>query len=192
MLAALWERLDGKPAALSLDGLSPEERSRAGAFGNERRLAQYLAGRRLLRQAAAALLDVDAAGLVLNAEGQPRCLNSPRPLWLSLSHSGPFVVAAASDEGPVGVDVEQREQSRDWAALAVGLGWSGADEAEGFLLRWTLKEAHFKAGLEHARYAWQAVDALAVISLVSVGAAEPRWLPTDRPNPFRRHACAAI
>jgi 4'-phosphopantetheinyl transferase len=182
MIAASWHRLDGTlpPAA----GLTPQEQARADGFGSARRRRQYLAGRQLLRQVAACVLNLEARQIALSAEGLPRCLNQAAPLWLSLSHSGPFVAAVASSQGPVGIDVEQRERQRDWAGLAAGLGWTGAEAArpEGFLLRWTLKEALFKAGMGAVETAWQAVSDGAVLTLVGHDSTALQWLSAEHPD----------
>ena len=182
MIAASWLHLGG--TAWEAEGLGAEEQARADGFGSLQRRRQYLAGHHLLRQVAAHLLDLEPGQVALSAEGLPRCVNQSAPLWLSLSHSGTVVVAAGCSLGPVGIDVEQRDQRRDWASLAEGLGWTAADAAspDGFLLRWTLKEALYKAGLDRAEAAWQGLSGEAVLTLVGPRGSELQWLSPEHPS----------
>ena len=120
-----------------------------------RRRDQYLAGRWLLRELCAAARGGLPGQWVLNAEGPPQArhprLASP---WLSLSHSGHWVVAALSARPGLGVDLEAWGQARDWTALKRLLdrwgvaprGLRGARGREAaFLGAWTRYEACYKA-----------------------------------------------
>src|SRR5882757_3852391 len=126
MLKAAWAGLEGFPPGVSLPfpawipaslidaALTPAEAARAQGFHRPERRRQYLIGHALLRLVAGAVLGIDPERISLPAEGRP-CLHSggaTKPLWLSLAHSGPYVAAIASDEGPVGVDVERTDQER--------------------------------------------------------------------------------
>ena len=90
-------------AALSMMGA--ERRSRIGDFPNEDDRKRSAAGELLLRQAAAARLGctVESAPLVWDENGKPGVEGDP--FYVSVSHSGPYVVAAAGDH-VLGVDVE--------------------------------------------------------------------------------------
>ena len=90
-------------AALSM--MDAERRSRIGDFPNEDDRKRSAAGELLLRQAAAARLGctVESAPLVWDENGKPGVEGDP--FYVSVSHSGPYVVAAAGDH-VLGVDVE--------------------------------------------------------------------------------------
>jgi hypothetical protein len=92
----------------------------------------------------------------LNAEGPPGARHPRRPPpWLSLSHSGDWVVAALSGRPGVGVDLETWGRRRDWAALKALLDrWGVAPDGPSrglagreasFLGAWTRYEACYKA-----------------------------------------------
>lgn len=79
--------------------------------------------------------------------GAPRlfCGGKPSDLSLSMAHSGPWIAVALGQGMKVGVDVERERGFRDVAALADYMGWSpGLDNANDFLIRWTLWEACVK------------------------------------------------
>jgi phosphopantetheinyl transferase len=92
----------------------------------------------------------------LNAEGPPLARH-PRKAspWLSLSHSGPWVVAALAGRPGVGVDLETWGRERNWRALKRlldrwGVAPSGprtgpAGREAAFLGAWTRYEACYKA-----------------------------------------------
>ena len=70
---------------------------------------------------------------------------------ISISHTGSFVAAAVSAIGPVGIDIERRDRSRDVVSLATAaFGRAEAAEvavegATAFYRIWTLREAISKA-----------------------------------------------
>lgn len=79
--------------------------------------------------------------------GAPRllCDGKRSNLDLSVSHSGRWVAVALGQDVKVGIDVEQDRDFRDVAALADYMGWSPrVDNANDFLIRWTLWEACVK------------------------------------------------
>jgi 4'-phosphopantetheinyl transferase len=190
MIKAAWTRLGGfapdqgppLPAFLT-----PGETARADRFRIPDRRRQYLAGHGLLRLLASQVLAMPPERIGLSAEGRPVFEASPFPIWLSLAHSGPFVAAIASDEGPVGVDIETLDQERDWANLARGMRWDAdaASDKRGFLERWTLREAEFKSGLPAgAGFARHAILPDFCITLVSATETKAEWLGPAAPGPF--------
>jgi 4'-phosphopantetheinyl transferase len=135
-----WARnLDDRAAALGV--LSPLERARYDASPSD----PFLLGRLVLRRLVGELTGVAPEDVPLAAvcpdcggpHGRPVVAGSA--LHVSLSHSAVAVVAAASWDGPVGVDVEPLEQSA--AALAA----VGSVAGEASLVRWTRVEAVLKA-----------------------------------------------
>ncbi|MEO1020383.1 MAG: 4'-phosphopantetheinyl transferase superfamily protein [Pseudomonadota bacterium] len=78
-------------------------------------------------------------------------LGSRSKVYLSFTHSGNHVAAAASVLGPIGIDIEQHRPGRDvcrLADMAFGLNEKTIVAAEGyssFYRFWTLREAVSKA-----------------------------------------------
>lgn len=132
--------------------LSPAEVRRAAGFGALGRRQQYLAGRWLLRQLCGLTVAGSPADWSLNAEGAPAARHKrgyPAP-FLSLAHSGNWVVGTAAADAVAGVDLERLGTQRDWAALLRRHGQRvpprrKAKEAA-FLRYWTAHEAAIKAG----------------------------------------------
>jgi len=114
--------------------LTPEEQARAERMLNPMRRAQFSAGHTLLNRIHA-------------RHGSPLCT--------SLSHSGPWIVAAVGRGGPVGVDVERLQPNRPLDHLSQRFfppeehAWLAefpeAERANLFYALWTAKEALFKA-----------------------------------------------
>jgi 4'-phosphopantetheinyl transferase len=120
--------------------LTPAERARIAVDPHPER---FLAGRMLLRELAAELTGRDPASTTVTA-ACPDCgleHGGPRVdgLFVSLSHAGEFVVAAASATGPVGVDAERRDGGADRVAALHDV--AGGDSLE----HWTRVEAVLKA-----------------------------------------------
>lgn len=80
-----------------------EERRRADGFGTERRKAEYLGWRHIVRRELGA--DV---GIGYTPEGAPTLLN--RPEHIGVSHSADFVAVIISDR-PCAVDIERLERN---------------------------------------------------------------------------------
>lgn len=128
--------------------VTAEDRARLTPAMVERRRAEYLAGRALLRHALADRTGRDASSftLTVTAAGKPECPGGPH---VSVSHSGSLVVCAVADV-PVGVDVETRPP-RDVEAVAeryftaAEARWVAADPPARFPMLWVLKEAYLKA-----------------------------------------------
>lgn len=79
--------------------------------------------------------------------GAPRllCDGKPSSLDLSVSHSGRWIAVALGQDVKVGIDVERERDFRDVSALAHYMGWGRrVDNANDFLIRWTLWEACVK------------------------------------------------
>ena len=135
-----WARaLDDRDEALAV--LSPAERCRYDASPSD----TFLLGRLLLRRLAGELIGVEPAAVGLVAvcpdcgghHGKPVIPGSA--LHVSLSHSAVAVVAAASWDAAVGVDIERLDQSAD---VLTAIGSVAGEES---LARWTRVEAVLKA-----------------------------------------------
>lgn len=128
--------------------VTAEDRARLTPAMVERRRAEHLAGRALLRHAIADSTGRAASSLPLTvtAAGKPECVGGPH---VSVSHSGSLVVCAVADV-PVGVDVETRpprdvEGVAERYFTAAEARWIAAEPAERFPMLWVLKEAYLKA-----------------------------------------------
>ena len=126
----------------------------ARAGKSQRQLRQTL-GNRCLLQALAAATSSDPAQWTLakDASNRPlgvRTTGDSIENCLSLSHSGPFVVAAASWHTCLGIDLEVKKD-RNFAGIGKFLDWPGrigantAIGADAFYFLWTLWEATIKA-----------------------------------------------
>lgn len=147
-----------QPAGLAW--LNAGERQRLQGFAHPRRAQVYLAGRWLLREA----LQAWGAPPSCEVDAQGRSHVPGRPgLWLSLSHSGPYLACAVADAA-VGLDLECLQPRRDLLGLAALMsgpaqcqrlaGLQGDAQLQCFYRDWTLKEAWLKRqglGLDLAR-----------------------------------------
>ena len=137
-----WQRpgLDASQRSTAMAMLSPAELSRAelSRAGGD----SIIQGRMLLRTLAGELLGLDPRAVPLSAtcadcggpHGQPRIPG----LSVSLSHCATAVVAVATAEGHVGVDVEPLEGSTERAAAIAEVAGVGG------IRRWTSVEAVLK------------------------------------------------
>jgi 4'-phosphopantetheinyl transferase len=108
--------------------LSVDEREREARILGERDRLLWASSRGALRQLLARYLDADPTDVVLTIEpdGKPRLKHEPldaRELHFNLSHSGELALYAFANDGPVGVDVEltqdtKQSRRRDHLALA--------------------------------------------------------------------------
>jgi 4'-phosphopantetheinyl transferase len=147
ILAVAYRKMPGKPAGATTTDYEAESRMR--------RRMQTDTTKSLLRD----LLTV-AAGTTLppltlarNCSGKPTLLsaNGPSKMRVSLSHCGSYALAAVTDLGEIGVDLEVRDPRRsifEIAAYAFGplerqTVASGGLRA--FYRIWTLREAYAKA-----------------------------------------------
>ena len=111
---------------------------------------------RLLAEAGARVLGVDAGELEISRDesGQPVARTASGPVWVSVSYGAAVVAVAASNCGPIGIDVEGPARP-GMARLAdrwfdpAEARWlrslPAADQPAAFLLLWTAKEALGKA-----------------------------------------------
>lgn len=130
--------------------VSPAEMQRAAEFAVERRRAEFLAGRSLLR----ALLETvtgkegRSRDIVTDANGKPRCVDGPA---ISIAHSDRLIVCAVALTGNIGVDVESAGRQRDSLKIAqryfteAETAWLAQDTERRFRMLWVLKEAWLKA-----------------------------------------------
>lgn len=163
-LALKWSLLGPLAGAVcdtAPDWLSPPERERLSGIRAERRRAQFVGGRWLLRMLLSECLGGDPQDWPLDAgqDGPPRLLapSTGAAAHLALSHSAD-VVACAVAAAPVGIDVEAPRRTRDLAALSALC----FDATEQSMLRvlagpaqetlfhelWTVKEAWLKSRAE--------------------------------------------
>ncbi|MFF4716258.1 4'-phosphopantetheinyl transferase family protein [Streptomyces eurythermus] len=151
--AGSWSVADG-PGLRVLLGREYERYRAAGHRPAAR--ARFAASRRLVKHAAAAVLDVpaDELDLARGPAGRPYLRGCDR-LGLSLSHTGDLLVLALSLYGPIGADAEPLGRSGCRVLLAqrvctaqelTDLRALPAHERGDAVLRlWTLKEAYTKA-----------------------------------------------
>jgi 4'-phosphopantetheinyl transferase len=147
------EALDELERRFSL--LTADERRRAGAL--EAHLARQRTRTRVaLRALLASRLGPDVAqgSFLLSPAGKPRLVGAT--LDFSVSHSGRFTLVALSPGGPVGADIETREQVNmhpdrlraiEAAALALApdMPLPALGDATRFVQAWTRLEALAKA-----------------------------------------------
>ncbi len=144
------DALDGRFALVTAD-----ERARASGL-ESLRAQQWTRTRVALRVLLASRLGLQAAqgSFALSAAGKPRLVEST--LGFSLSHSGRFALIALSGDGPVGVDIETRNQVNMHAdrlqaieqaamALAPDIALPGRDDVTRCVQAWTRLEALAKA-----------------------------------------------
>lgn len=145
----------------ALYGLLDEvERGRYTSYRRDVDKQRFLTGRSLIRAVAAAALDIAPGDVTLDSScfdcgkphGKPKVVGSS--LEVSISHSGDWVVLAATDGAPVGVDVEEVRAAGvdDLAGIsfspaeqAVFGTVSEADKRAAFFTYWARKEAVVKA-----------------------------------------------
>lgn len=132
--------------------LGASSQARLAQIDVDTRRQQFLLGRWLMAQAAGCTLEHIEEG-----SAYPAYIDKPD--WhASISHSGPYVALAFSDQTRFGLDIEYSVRERDWDALAKRAfsaneaTWIAAATAEQrearFQRIWTLREAAFKAGLQ--------------------------------------------
>ncbi len=141
----------------SLRELSADEEERARRWLREADRLRFRFGRLGLRKLLGFYLGREAAGISFRYSdmGRPELATSGPPLHFNLAHSGDLVLFAITVDGPIGIDVEKADPTRDWAGIAsryfapaerdflsqVPLG----KRLEAFLRLWTAKEAVLKA-----------------------------------------------
>lgn len=137
--------------------LGASELQRFEGFTRPLRRRQFLVGRVLLRQALGTLLGIPATDIALiERRGNAPQLDRPDSahIGFSISHSGPWVACAVSDECLLGLDIELVDSARDLHALAAqafepaDIAWLQArpesSRVKDFYDMWCAKEARIK------------------------------------------------
>lgn len=150
-----WRPVDTADATL----LTPTERNRRDRLHHHEDRAAYVAAHVLVRECAAALLEVDVA-TVLVEQRCPECggTDHGRPFLpahpgvaVSLSHTRSHVAAIAVRAAACGIDVEDPPGTGiPWSSLSPGeqAEIELADHPDlAFLALWTRREALVKAGI---------------------------------------------
>ncbi len=171
--------------------LSADERARAARFHFERDRTRYIAGRAQLRTLLASYVDAEPAELSFSygANGKP-ALPSPAP-YFNLSHSGALALLAVTPDAEVGVDVElydpefggQRIPERFFSPdeVAALRALPPEQQARGFLVLWTRKEAFIKARGDGLSLA---LDSFSVTLGEDRPRLRPHWLVSERAQPM--------
>ena len=136
--------------------LNTEELARYRRFIRSQRQRQFLIGRSLLRAALGKLCKVAPSDISLSE----RIANAPLLNWpttapfFSISHSGPWVACAVSQNFAVGLDIEVKNPIRDLDALAAHAfdetemaqfsQLVGDERLNFFYELWSHKEARYK------------------------------------------------
>lgn len=130
--------------------LSSTEIERADNLKVERRRQQYTCGRALLRTLLQHYTGQPAAThrLTTSDSGKPLCVDGPA---VSIAHTGDIVLCALTDQGDIGVDIEQIRQRKNLSAIssryfaADEVKWLTTQKDNRFYMLWVLKEAWLKA-----------------------------------------------
>lgn len=148
-------KLDAEIDSSNLHWLSDSELARYQAMTSAPRKNQFLSGHYLLRKMASRGFGNQPHDWTYYQDAENlrrlKCsTNSRQQLFVSISHSGVWIVAAISD-APIGIDIETFSRQRDFIAIANHV-FSAAEisflescnaEAlkQNFYLHWTLKES---------------------------------------------------
>lgn len=135
--------------------LNEEEQARAARFHFERDCGMFVCCRAALRRILADRTGRDAAALrfAVGPCGKPALLGDG--IEFNVSHAGHWFACAVSENGPVGIDVEQVHAMRDMLAVAQHFfapaeverlfAIAEPDRTQSFFECWTRKEAVIKA-----------------------------------------------
>ncbi|HEX5046428.1 MAG TPA: 4'-phosphopantetheinyl transferase superfamily protein [Gammaproteobacteria bacterium] len=142
--------IGGAWARAGADLLTGEDLARLSGLRRERRRAEYLAGRALLRFAlqSATGLPAPSHRLRTSVTGKPECVDGPA---VSVSHNGPFAACAVAPLGEIGIDVQlpsPKRRTEDIAREHFTAGeneWLRGRPGDAFYMLWVLKEAYLKA-----------------------------------------------
>lgn len=142
---SVWRvRLDGplEAAWALLDGA---ERSRAGELRVPAAQRRYVLARAALRRVLGDATGCAPLGVMLRTgrHGKP-ALAGVQGLWFNLSHAGDYALIALSSQGPVGIDIEWRDE-RLLGAEEEALTVQERSAPMDFFTRWVGKEAVLKA-----------------------------------------------
>jgi len=130
--------------------LSSFEIERAGKLKVQRRRQQFVCGRALLRTLLQHHSGEPAAThhLTTSDTGKPVCVGGPA---VSIAHSGDLILCAVTDQGDIGVDIEQICQRKNLQAISSRyfdpdeVTWLTTQPEDRFYMLWVLKEAWLKA-----------------------------------------------
>lgn len=148
--------------------LSPEETERARRFRHRRDRVRYVVGRTMLRCVAGVSTGrtPETVEVVPGPHGKPVVAGAQ--LSVNVSHSGDWVLVAATEGARVGVDVEFRDPSVDVGGVAGTVFSSWENEAlracpedvrtDLFYEIWTRKEAVIKADGRGIQFGLQRFD----------------------------------
>lgn len=159
-VATVW-LLDGRTVSdeqLSayISWLNPDELQRYQRFLRFERQRQFLIGRILLRFALGNLLDVSPSFISLSErpDRAPLLNLEGHAPGFSLSHSGPWIACAVSEQSALGLDIELLDDTRDFVALAeqsfdatecaMLKEKEAAARVAQFYTLWSTKEARYK------------------------------------------------
>jgi 4'-phosphopantetheinyl transferase len=156
MLAVQHIDLDDSETALLIKAFAaPQDHASVARYPSARRREQGLATRALVRSMLQGKTSRAGASWALDndASGKPRARTSDgdEPFQISMSHSRTIVACAITDEGTIGVDVEDMEPGREFEAIAAAsfgpleIKTVEHDGLAAFYRIWTLREALAKA-----------------------------------------------
>ena len=137
---------DGKPSA---DYLSEERRQRAAAMRDDAARMRTVAGENLAREMLSERLGCAPASVPLQWDEDGKPVVPGTGLYVSISHSGAYVVCAVDDE-PIGVDVEtfrdveEKFMRRVCSEAELSYVLDSCAPERRFWELWTAKEAIFK------------------------------------------------
>jgi len=114
--------------------LSEKDKARFDNIKCAKRALQFLIGRLLISEHLGQDFKTLPSGKVVSSKS-----------YLSIAHSGDFVVLSISEE-PVGVDIEKINSNRDFQKIAQRLEFNNVETAEDFYRAFTAYEADFKLG----------------------------------------------
>ncbi|UHQ56779.1 4'-phosphopantetheinyl transferase family protein [Microbulbifer sp. YPW16] len=149
-------RPDDRRAAAFAGLLTPDEHKRLTGLGSSEARHRFLLSRVLLRRVLGQVTGRTPQSLrfIVMPSGKPILADEPS-LQFSLSHSGDWIALAVSEQGPVGIDIEQPRPRRNVMRIAHRYfhpdecalleAPPAADTERQFYRLWTLKEAFFKA-----------------------------------------------
>jgi len=152
---------DAQLSVAGLHLLNGQEIARYRRFARPLRQRQFLAGRLLLRQSVAQLLDVPVSAITLTEQAQRAPLlhvaGTDVSPGFSLSHTGKWVACAVSSTAQLGLDIEMLNPDRNLAGLARHsfqareLAWfeSQPDPVSAFYHLWSCREARYKLTQSH-------------------------------------------
>lgn len=144
-------RYEADQKAYWTDLLSREERARLHGFGSEKRRHQFMLGRAAARLLLADMYNTKPEAVALCVADDGAVEVEGRPCTLSITHAGPYAVAAIGPQ-ELGVDLEHiQPRARGISRFLLHPDERGLldrlplDREHGVILCWTLKEAALKA-----------------------------------------------